>query len=172
MVSLRRVVLLTTVALAALAASSVASAVSGGAPAWTSTCGAATQFSSLDQLAVSSTARGDEAREPSFNQTIDSPGAQRGRGRGFRATVPTYVHVVSLPDGTGNVSDRAIRDQIRVLNSTYAGFEGGYATGFSFELAGVTRTVNADWYYASFGSDERDMKRALRQGGDNGSTCT
>jgi Pregnancy-associated plasma protein-A len=167
-VSSRRVVVVTTVVLAALAASFFASPASAGTPAaWASTCGASTQFSSLDRLAVSSTARGDEAREPSLNQTIESPGAQRGRGRGFRATVPTYVHVVSLPDGTGNVSDRAIRDQIRVLNATYAGLEGGYATGFSFELAGVTRTVNSDWYYASFGSDERDMKRALRQGGDN-----
>ena len=165
--SLRGVVLVASAALAALAASLFASPASAGAPAWASTCGASTQFSSLDRLAGSSTARGDTAREPSFNQTIESPSAQRGRGRGFCATVPTYVHVVSLPNGTGNVSDQAIRDQIRVLNSTYAGFEGGYATGFSFELAGVTRTVNADWYYASFGSAERDMKRALRQGGDN-----
>jgi len=137
------------------------------ASAWAPTCGVSTLFSSLDRLAAPSTARGEEARGPSFNQTLENPGEQRGRGRGFHATVPTYVHVVSLPDGTGNVSDRAIRDQIRVMNMTFGGFEGGYATGFDFDLAGVTRTVNADWYYASIGNDERAMKRALHQGGNN-----
>ena len=86
---------------------------------------------------------------------------------GFRATVPVYVHVVS-PDGViGNVSNRIIRDQISVLNATFGGLEGGYATGLDFTLAGITRTVNATWYYASFGNDERAMKRALHQGGDN-----
>jgi len=166
-ISLRRASLVTAIVTAAIAASFFVSPAAAGTSAWASTCGESTQFSSLDRLGGASTARGDEAREPSLNQTIESPGAQRGRGRGFRATVPTYVHVVSLPDGTGNVSDRAIRDQIRVLDTTFGGFEGGYATGFDFELAGITRTVNADWYYASFGADERAMKRALRQGGDN-----
>jgi hypothetical protein len=169
-VTLRRVALLTGIALAAITAAFFVSPASAGTTnglSWSSSCADSSVFGSLNRLAFSSTARGDAAREPSLNQTVESPSAQRGRGRGFSATVPTYVHVVSLPDGTGNVSDRAIRDQIRVLNATYAGLEGGYATGFSFELAGVTRTVNADWYYASFGSDERDMKRALHQGGDN-----
>jgi hypothetical protein len=166
-VSLRRVVLLTTVVLAAAAASCFASPASAGTPAWSSTCGVSTQFSSLDRLAFSSTARGDTAREPSINQTAENPGAQQGRGRSFSASVPVYVHVVS-PDGViGNVSDRLIRDQIRVLNGTFGGFEGGYATGFNFTLAGITRTVNASWFYASFGNDERDMKRALHQGGKN-----
>ncbi|HEX9349724.1 MAG TPA: zinc metalloprotease [Gaiellaceae bacterium] len=166
-VSLRRLVLVTTVVLAAATASFFAAPASAGTPAWSSTCGVSTQFSSLDRLTVTSTARGEEAREPSFNQTEESPGEQRGRGRGFHATVPVYVHVVSLPDGTGNVSDRAIRDQIAVLNATFGGLEGGYATGFRFDLAGVTRTVNANWYYATFGNDGRDMKRALHQGGNN-----
>jgi hypothetical protein len=165
-VSFRRVVVLTSVVLAAFAASFVASPASAGTPAWASTCGASTQFSSLDQLAVSSTARGGEAREPDLGQTVENPGPQQGRGRAFRATVSTYVHVVSLPDGTGNVSDRAIRDQMRVLNAGYGGFEGGFATGFNFTLAGVTRTVNADWYYAGpTTSAERAMKHALHQGG-------
>src|SRR5204863_669429 len=113
------------------------------------------------------TARGESAREPSLNQTVENPGAQRGTGRSFSTSVPVYVHVVS-PDGViGNVSDRLIRDQIRVLNATYAGFEGGFATGFSFTLAGVTRSVNANWFYAGPGNDERDMKRALHTGGNN-----
>jgi hypothetical protein len=165
-VSLRRVALLAAITGAAIIASFFVSTASAGTSAWASSCGDSTQFSGLSRLAVSSTARGGEAREPSMDQTVENPGAQQGRGRSFSASVPVYVHVVS-PDGvTGNVSDRLIRDQIRVLNATYAGFEGGYATGFSFTLAGVTRTVNADWYYASI-SGERPMKRALHQGGDN-----
>ena len=168
-VSLRRASLLAVFATAAIAVAFQVSPAGAAAPQASWLCAPAA-FNSLSTLGgVMSTARGgDAAREPSLNQILESPGPQRGRGRGFRATVPTYVHVVSLPDGTGNVSDRAIRDQIRVLNNTFAGGEGGYNTGFSFDLAGVTRTVNADWYYAGPStSAERDMKRALRQGGDN-----
>ena len=73
----------------------------------------------------------------------------------------------SAPTGRSATSPTdLIRDQIRVLDATFGGFEGGYATGFDFTLAGVTRTVNADWFYASI-SGERPMKRALHQGGDN-----
>jgi hypothetical protein len=166
-VSLRRVALLAAITGAAIIASFFVSTASAGTAAWASTCGDSTQFSGLGRLAVTSTARGDVAREPSIDQTVQDPGAQQGRGRSFSVSVPVYVHVVS-PDGViGNVSDRIVRDQIRVLNATYAGFEGGYATGFSFTLAGITRTVNATWFYASFGNDERDMKQALHQGGDN-----
>ena len=39
-------------------------------------------------------------------------------------------------------------EQMRVLNAAFAGFYGGAATGFSFELEGVTRTDNAEWYSA------------------------
>ena len=58
-----------------------------------------------------------------------------------------------------------INDQIRVLDTTYAGGEGGFNTGFRFTLAGVDRTVNADWFYAYPGGAEHQMKRALHTGG-------
>ena len=62
-------------------------------------------------------------------------------------TVPVYFHVVT--DGAkGNLRDSQIADQIRVLNNTFAGGEGGFDTGFSFVLAGVTRTNNPAWFYA------------------------
>jgi hypothetical protein len=55
---------------------------------------------------------------------------------------------------------------MRVLNTTFGGGEGGADTGFSFTLAGVTRTDNADWFYANPGGvHENSMKRTLRQGG-------
>ena len=166
--SLRRVVLSLAVVVASLAASIFVSPSSAASPTWSAACGSLAQFSSLNRITPGATARGDTAREPDLGQTVENASAQQGRGRGFRATVPVYVHVVSLPDGTGNVSDRAIRDQIRVLNTDFGGFEGGFATGFSFTLAGTTRTVNADWYYAGpTTTGERDMKRALHQGGPN-----
>jgi len=98
----------------------------------------------------------------------DLPDGARGRaGKHFKATVPVYVHVVS--DGaTGALSDDQIAGQIRVLNNTFAGGEGGAAAGFSFELAGVTHTDNSAWFYANpGGTNEHTMKRTLHQGGPN-----
>jgi hypothetical protein len=152
-----------------VAATSVSPALAGGvasAPTWTDACGTS-PFTSLNRLAVSTRARGAEtAREPDLGQVPTNVPAQRGRGKGFRTTVPTWVHVVS--DGAiGNVSDAAINDQIQVLNMTFGGFEGGVRTGFSFSLAGITRTDNAEWHYAGPGGAEHAMKRALHRGGDN-----
>jgi hypothetical protein len=169
--SWRRAPLATGVIMAALVAAFAVSPAVAGAPSaaqgsWV--CDPAL-FDSLSSLSVSSTARGGGViREPALNQLpAQVPADQRGRaGSNFRVTVPTWVHVVS--DGAiGNVSDRAIADQIRVLNLTFAGQEGGDRTGFSFRLAGVTRTDNADWHYAGIGSSEHRMKRALHRGGDD-----
>jgi hypothetical protein len=154
-------------AIAASLTVSPASASPGPAASWSDSCGAS-GFSSLDRLAVSPTARGETTiREPELGQVAtEVPASKRNRAsQNFRVTVPTWVHVVS-DGGIGNVSDRAIRDQIQVLNMTFGGFEGGVATGFSFDLAGITRTDNADWHYASI-SGERPMKRALHRGGDD-----
>jgi hypothetical protein len=136
-------------------------------------CGMSTpaSFDSLARLTgTSSFARGDDVREPGdLGQVItDLPATAKGKaGKSFRATVPVYFHVVT--DGTtGNVTDAQIADQIQVLNMTFGGFEGGYATGFSFRLAGVTRTDNAAWFNAGIsGNDAHAMKRALHQGGNN-----
>jgi hypothetical protein len=112
--------------------------------------------------------RGD-AREPDISQVhADMPASAKGKaGRNFKATIPVYFHVVT--DGaTGAVTNAQIADQIAVLNTTYSAGEGGAATGFSFKLAGVTRTDNALWFYANpGGADEHKMKQALKQGGDN-----
>ncbi|MEU6114536.1 zinc metalloprotease [Streptomyces sp. NPDC047117] len=61
----------------------------------------------------------------------------------------------------GNIPDSQINAQIDVLNADFS------STGLTFTLAGVSRTVNPDWYSnAGPGStQERAMKRALRKGG-------
>ena len=76
-----------------------------------------------------------------------------------------WFHVVT--DGAiGSVTQAQIDAQMTVLNLAFAGFYGGAKSGFRFELAGVTRTDNADWFYGGItGSGERPMKRALHRGG-------
>jgi hypothetical protein len=147
---------------------SPAAAGSDAAEATTAACGEASIFNSLDTLAASSTARGGIAREPALIQTAEEIGPQPGRGSQFRTTIPTWFHIVHHADGTGNVSNQAVRDQLRVLNVTFGGGEGGVNTGFAFSLAGITRTANTEWYLAGpTTSGERAMKRALHRGGDD-----
>jgi hypothetical protein len=113
--------------------------------------------------------RGGEIREPDLGQAHeDLPISAKGRaGANFAAAVPVYVHVITA-GAIGNLTDAQIAAQITVLNRTYAGAEGGASTGFSFQLAGVTRTNNAAWFNAGpSGTDEQSMKTALHAGGAN-----
>jgi hypothetical protein len=113
--------------------------------------------------------RGSMRHEPNLGQVAtDLPASAKGEaGRNFSATIPVYFHVVT--DGSiGRLTSTQISAQIAVLNNTFSGGEGGADTGFSFRLAGVTRTNNADWFYAGpGGTDEHSMKAALHQGGTN-----
>ena len=129
-----------------------------------------TAFDSLAALTAGEvSARGGQAREPA----LDEPERKLGDVGvtpipGFTATIPVYFHVIT-PDGvTGNVTQQQIDAQIMVLNLAFSGFydEDGTATGFTFVLAKVTWTVNAEWYAAGPGSHaEREMKQTLSQGG-------
>ncbi|HET8567903.1 MAG TPA: zinc metalloprotease [Candidatus Limnocylindria bacterium] len=112
-------------------------------------------------------ARGDDQiKEPEINEPAEElPATAKGKGAGVTATVPVWFHVVSLDGKTGNVSDAQIAAQMRVMNLAFSGEYGGVDTGFRWVLAGVTRTTNAEWYYAGPGSPaERDMKKALTIG--------
>jgi hypothetical protein len=111
-----------------------------------------------------SAARAGE-REPSGwkNPPIDEAPATRHQG--FKATVPVYFHVFT--DGTtGNLTDQQLRQQIDILNTDYAGFEGGAYTGFAFRLAGTERINNPNWFYnlAPGSSVERDAKSSTHTG--------
>jgi Pregnancy-associated plasma protein-A len=132
-----------------------------GAPAHAAVCGGSST------AAAAASGRGDPSREPDLGQVHeDMPASAQGQaGADFAAEIPVYVHVVT--DGAvGNLTTKQINDQIRVLNVTFAGREGGTDTGFSFRLAGVTRTDNAAWFNAKPGGvDENSMKQTLHQGG-------
>jgi hypothetical protein len=77
-----------------------------------------------------------------------------------RGTIDVYFHVITAADGSGDVSDRAIAEQMDVLNAAYA------FTGWSFTLVNTTRTVNNSWYRMGPGTGpERQAKAALHSGG-------
>lgn len=93
----------------------------------------------------------------------------RGKKGKTSAVIPVWVHIISRSSAAaeGNVSDAQIRDQMRVLDESFNGRTGGANSGFGFDLAGVTRTVNAYWYdnLAYDLSVELEAKTALRRGG-------
>ena len=81
-------------------------------------------------------------------------------------TINVYFHVIKDSSGNGEVSDKMLADQIRVLNDAFGGRTGGSNTPFQFFNAGVERVINNTWFNAGPGSQaERDMKQALRDGG-------
>jgi hypothetical protein len=76
--------------------------------------------------------------------------------------INVYFHVINQGSTKrdGNIADSAIQDQIDVLNQAYA------FGGWSFNLAEVTRTTNADWYNGChLSAQEMAMKYALHEGG-------
>ncbi|HSK53280.1 MAG TPA: zinc metalloprotease [Clostridia bacterium] len=133
-------------------------------PPHSSDCGPGDSAAAKDVLV----GRDGTVREKELNQVHkDLPAHAKGRAPAdFSVSVPVYFHVVT--DGPlGNLTSRQIGAQIRVLNVTFGGGEGGANTGFSFTLAGVTRTDNAVWFASRSGGAEHAMKKALKQGGDN-----
>ena len=173
----RALALLASAALSlSLASSATASLAGSGLDAWACSpeeIAAAAQAPAAESR--SGSARGaaidsqGRVREKDTGQTVrDLPQAAKGRAPSdFSVTVSVYWHVVT--DGAaGAVTDAQILSQIGAINRGFSGGEGGAATGFTFSLAGVTRTDNAVWYRAQSAGAEHDMKRALKQGGDNG----
>jgi hypothetical protein len=139
----------------------------GGLPAWA--CSPADMAAGAGANARGGIAdsRGQIREKDTGQVATRLPAAAVGAApAGFSVTVPVWFHVVT--DGAvGYLSDNDIRAQIRVLNITFGGQEGGDDSGFAFELAGVTRTDNAKWFAMKGGGVENEMKKALKQGGDD-----
>ena len=88
-----------------------------------------------------------------------------------RVTIPVWFHIIQGGKSArqGAVSDEAIAAQMDVLNDSYLGLTGGANSDFAFELAGVTRTINKNWF-ENFALDfavEAEAKRALKKGGSD-----
>lgn len=155
----------TVTALAGAASTATASASAPSGASWACT---PSVFDGFAALTAGARVNGDKPREPGLGEVAEEvPSSAKGRGgASFSATIPVYVHVISRDGVEGDVPLSTIRQQIHVLNMTFGGFEGGFATGFAFRLQDVDRTVNAVWFDAAPGSKgERDMKKALRRGG-------
>lgn len=78
-------------------------------------------------------------------------------------TIPVYFHVITRTDGTGDVSDQQINDQITVLNEDFMALAGtmgaaGYNSRIQFRLEGITRTQDNNWFNDN---DEYGYKQAL-----------
>ncbi len=85
--------------------------------------------------------------------------------------IPVHFHVVFRSDGTGNIAETWLDNQIDAMNDHYTGLdtpayrEPAANTSFRFVKASVTRTQNDGWYAAGPGSAaETAMKNALHTG--------
>ena len=113
---------------------------------------------------------GDPGREREFRGITPSTeipaGEQPATSTSFAATIPVWFHVLAAGTGArdGWVSDRQLTQQLQVLNEAYAGSYGGEPTGFRFEHAGTTRTVNPEWFAMETFEVEQEAKAALRRG--------
>ena len=117
-----------------------------------------------EQLSIRcATTEPNEVERGRIDQEVRNVRAQRLSANLFftSATVNVYVHVINRGSGSenGDIPTAMITDQIQVLNQAFAG------TGFSFDLVGITRTTNVEWFTMSPGSaEEQEAKAALRVG--------
>lgn len=115
----------------------------------------------------------DETTAIGIQQANDQFNAGRGKGqirKSGSVTIPVYFHVVNKGSGVenGDITIKMIRDQIDVLNASFAGATGPGAanTPYRFALSSIDRTTNEEWFEAGPGSTaEREMKTALHVGG-------
>jgi hypothetical protein len=139
---------------------------SAGAPAWACTpedVAAGVGSSARGGLADS---RGTVREKDTGQIAKDMPAAAKNRAPGaMTITVPIYWHVITS-GSAGDLTSAQIAAQVAQMNAAYGGDFGGPDTGFSFTLAGVTRTNNATWYASRSGGAEHAMKQALKTGGD------
>ena len=93
----------------------------------------------------------------SINET-NSHLAKRQQGP-VNIQVPTYIHIVSSTNKQNDIAEAVLFRQLAALN------EGFNTTGFQFNLAGSTRTVNDTWAFGRTVEIQQEMKGTLRKGG-------
>ncbi len=84
---------------------------------------------------------------------------------GVTLIMPVWFHIIHKTDGTGNITDDAVYQQMQALNEDYAAKAGtmgasGYNTRIQFELKGITRTENDAWFTDD---NEGEYKPALAE---------
>jgi hypothetical protein len=81
-------------------------------------------------------------------------------------TIPTVFHIITDTNGNGDISDSLIISQVEILNEDFGAINGtpgapGYDTRIRFELAGITRTANRQWF-----NDRRESQYKSATGWD------
>lgn len=81
-------------------------------------------------------------------------------------TIPVVFHILMDSNGNGDIDDSLITSQVDILNEDFGAFSGtpgapGYDSRIRFELAGITRTVNNQWF-----NDRRESQYKSSTGWD------
>lgn len=93
-------------------------------------------------------------------QKIAALPAEDENFKGTYANVQVYFHIIKMTDGTGDVTDMQVNEQIQLLRDSFRGVK--------FNLQSVHRVENDAWFNQFNGeTDDYAMKAALRQGGAN-----
>lgn len=84
--------------------------------------------------------------------------------------VPVWFHIIHRSNGTGDLTDQQIYDQLAVLNEDFGAIAGtlgeqGFNVRVQFELAGIDRIQNNRWYTDSV-ADETAYKTSLQKDPD------
>ena len=102
------------------------------------------------------------AAENDFNARRTDPKYRNSTESITGGVINVYFHVINQGTGrrNGDISNRTIQAQMRVLNEAFA------PGGWSLNLVAVDRTTNAKWYNGChLYSVETEMKNALHRGG-------
>ncbi len=80
--------------------------------------------------------------------------------------VPVVFHIITDSNGQGDISNALIQSQVDILNEDFGAANGspganGFDTGIRFELAGITRTANRQWF-----ADRRESQYKSQLGWD------
>ena len=90
--------------------------------------------------------------------------------------IDVYMHVIYKSDGTGNISDEQIADQMKILNDAFSGVapsfpncdgglqSGGLSTPFKFNLVQTTRRINDAWFETGDETTIVNMVKGIRVG--------
>ena len=99
------------------------------------------------------------------DRVLRGAGGDDALARRSDPSIRVYVHVMAAADGTGDVTDAQVEEQIAVLNRDFAGAEApGVAAGtaFTFRLARVDRYYNDKWH---IDKQSRKYRAETRLGG-------
>ena len=95
---------------------------------------------------------------------VSERGVPRGHWHKHHAVrIKTIVHVITADDGTGGVTRRQVRDQMKVINDGFRGVTSPDAarTKFRFVLKKLHYVANDDWFNWELNEDGTESEAAI-----------